>query len=97
VTNFVSPSTTAVIVIDTLSAAPCSWRHLPGTRNLVIDDVDEQTPQLLPEKDASIVTYFMDASCGHGEVLAERLEQPGYGDVCVYRAASRTGWARNFL
>jgi rhodanese-related sulfurtransferase len=75
----------SVIVLDALPAAPYSRRHIPGTLNLVIDDVDEQAPQLLPEKGASIVTYSTDASCGRGEALAERLEQLGNADVRVYR------------
>ena len=76
----------SVIVVDALPAAPYSRRHIPGTLNLVIDDVDEQAPQLLPEKGTSIVTYSTHASYGRGEALAERLEQLGYADVRVYRA-----------
>lgn len=73
-------------VVDALPAAPYARRHIPGAVNLVIGEVGEKAPRLLPEKSASIVTYSTDADCGRGEALAERLEQLGYGDVRVYRA-----------
>lgn len=75
----------ALTVVDALPAAPYANRHIPGAVNLVVDDI-EKAPRLLPEEDASIVTYSTDANCGRGEALAERLEQVGYGDVRVYRA-----------
>ena len=37
----------SVIVVGALPAAPYSRRHIPGNLNLVIDDVDEQAPQLI--------------------------------------------------
>jgi rhodanese-related sulfurtransferase len=37
----------SVIVVDALPAAPCSRWHIPGILDLVIDDVNDQAPQLL--------------------------------------------------
>ena len=75
----------AAIVLDALPAAPYGRRHLPGALNLVVDDVDADAARLLPDKNATVVTYSTDATCGRGEALAERLEGLGYTDVRVYR------------
>lgn len=72
-------------VVDALPAAPYAARHLPGALNLVIDEADARAPELLPDREAPIVTYSTDAACGRGEALAARLEELGYRDVRVYR------------
>ena len=74
-----------VTVVDALPAAPYQVRHLPGALNLVIEDVDGQAAQLLPDRNAEIVTYSTDSACGRGEALGERLEQLGYANLRVYR------------
>jgi len=86
----------SVIVVDALLAAPYSQRHISGALKLVIDDVDEQAPRLLPEKGTSIVTYSTGANCGRGESLAERLEQLAMLTTASTAPASRTGRARDF-
>jgi rhodanese-related sulfurtransferase len=74
-----------VTVVDALPVALYSRRHIPGALNLVEDEVDVETPWLLPDKGATIVAYSTNAACGRGEALGERLECLGYTDVRVYR------------
>jgi rhodanese-related sulfurtransferase len=74
-----------VTVVDALPAAPYSQRHLPGALNLIHEDAQERAGSVLPDRDARIVTYSTNATCGRGEALAERLEGLGYADVRVYR------------
>lgn len=73
-----------VVVVDALPAAPYRRRHIPGALNLVEDDAYTKAPDLLPDTNATIVTYSTDAACGRGEALAERLRQLGYADVRIY-------------
>jgi rhodanese-related sulfurtransferase len=74
-----------MVIVDALPVAAYGRRHIPGALQLVTDDVDAKAARLLPDKDATIVTYSTDAACGRGEALAERLEGLGYTDVRVYR------------
>jgi rhodanese-related sulfurtransferase len=74
-----------VTVVDALPAAPYARRHLPGALNLTHEDADANAATVLPDREAAIVTYSTDASCGRGEQLAERLTALGYRDVRVYR------------
>ena len=73
-----------VIVVDALPAAPYGRRHLPGALNLVAEDADAKAADLLPDRDAALVTYSTDTHCGRGEALAERLRALGYTDVRTY-------------
>ena len=74
-----------VTVVDALPAAPFGKRHLPGAVNVVQEDADERVAELLPDRDAAIVTYSTDADCTRGPALAERLTALGYADVRSYR------------
>jgi rhodanese-related sulfurtransferase len=74
-----------VTVVDALPEAPYRVRHLPGALNLVVDGLDAEGAQLLPDRSAEIVTYSTDSACGRGEALGERLEQLGYTNIRVYR------------
>ena len=80
-----------VTVVDALPAAPRGRRHIPDAHNPLEDEAESRAAALLPDKDATIVTYSTDAHCGRGETLAGRLAELGYTYVRVYREASRTG------
>ncbi|OLT11133.1 sulfurtransferase [Pseudonocardia sp. CNS-139] len=76
--------TAAVTVVDALPAAPYRARHLPGALNLVVDDAPDHAAEVLPDRDAPVVTYSTNAVCGRGEALAALLGELGYRDVRVY-------------
>jgi rhodanese-related sulfurtransferase len=47
----------SVKVIETLAPERYREAHLPGALNIPPDKIKELAPQLLPNKDAEIVTY----------------------------------------
>ena len=47
----------SVKVVETLAAERYREAHLPGALNIPPDKIKELAPQLLPDKDAEIVTY----------------------------------------
>jgi mannose-6-phosphate isomerase-like protein (cupin superfamily) len=75
----------SVTVVDALPPAPFGQRHLPDALNLVEEDSEEHVASVLPDKEATIVTYSTDANCTRGPDLAARLEALGYRDVRTYR------------
>ena len=47
----------AVKVVETLAPERYREAHIPGALNIPPDKIKELAPQLLPNKDAEIVTY----------------------------------------
>ena len=74
-----------VVLVDALPRGYYDRMHLPGAINLVEPDVEHLAPELLPNKDAAIVTYCSNAACGNSQAVANRLERLGYTNVRKYR------------
>ncbi|MFD0360223.1 rhodanese-like domain-containing protein [Nocardia sp. GCM10030253] len=76
----------SVTVLDTLGAGYYEKAHLPGALTLVEADVNSKAAQLLPDRDAPVVTYCSNLACGNSEVVAVKLRALGYTNVRAYRA-----------
>jgi rhodanese-related sulfurtransferase len=74
----------AVQIIDALPESYFVERHLPGAINLTEEDVDARASDLFPDKDAPIVTYCSDNTCGNSKAVAARLADHGYSNVRTY-------------
>jgi rhodanese-related sulfurtransferase len=74
-----------VTVVDALAGDYYAQQHLPGAIALAEADVDRLAPNLLPSKDAAIVTYCSNPSCPNSEQVASRLTRLGYTNVRKYR------------
>ncbi|MDP9861563.1 MULTISPECIES: rhodanese-like domain-containing protein [Streptosporangium] len=74
-----------VVVVDTLGGDYYAQQHLPGAIALVESEVATRAADLLPDKDAAIVTYCSNISCGNSEAVARRLTSLGYTAVRKYR------------
>ena len=74
-----------VTVVDALPDSYYSQQHLPGALNLIEDDVAARASTLLPDKNAPIVTYCSNASCGNSQAVATLLTNLGYTNVRKYR------------
>jgi rhodanese-related sulfurtransferase len=74
-----------VTVVDALPESYYAQQHLPGAVNLVEDDVMDRAAQLLPDKDAAIVTYCSNEACPNSGNVARRLTNLGYTNVRKYR------------
>lgn len=73
-----------ITVVDALPADYYAGAHLPGSLNLVADDVETRAPAILPDKSATIVTYCSNRACGNSGQVASALEKLGYTDVRKY-------------
>lgn len=58
--------------------------HLPGAVHLPHDQVRERATQLLPDKNAFIVTYCANTPCQNSAIAAKTLEALGYTNVHEY-------------
>lgn len=79
------------VLIDTLPARVFAEGHLPGAINLPSDDILEQAPKQLPDRDKTLVVYCGSATCKRAGLSAERLERLGYSRVFHYQAGKK-GW-----
>jgi rhodanese-related sulfurtransferase len=74
-----------VTVLDALPESYYAQQHIPGALNLVEEDVVDRATDLLPDKDAAIVTYCSNAACGNSQAVAALLTKLGYTNVRKYR------------
>jgi len=74
----------ALVLVDTLPPSAYRKGHLPGAINILSDDILEQAPRCLPNRDAQIVVYCANGPCRRSERAAERLMRLGYSNVRDY-------------
>jgi len=80
-----------VTVVETLRDEHFEQGHLPGAIHIHFEAVGEQAPELLPDKDAAIVTYCSNTACRNSGVAAAKLEAMGYTNVRKY-AEGKEDW-----
>ena len=73
-----------ITAIDALPESYYSQMHLPGALNLVADEVPARAGELLPDRDAAIVTYCSNTACGNSGHVATALAKLGYTNVRKY-------------
>lgn len=84
------------VLIDTLPTSIYAEGHLPGAINLPSDDILEQAPVRLPDRNATLVVYCASATCKRASLSAERLERLGYRRIFHYEVGKR-GWQADGL
>ena len=81
----------AVTVVETLGPAYYEDAHLPGAINIPHTEVGRLAGELLPDKDAAIVTYCSNTECRNSEIAAAQLRSLGYTNVRKY-AEGKQDW-----
>ncbi|GAB2681598.1 rhodanese-like domain-containing protein [Thalassiella azotivora] len=74
-----------VTVVDALGGTYYAQQHLPGAVALTPDEAADRAADVLPDRDAAIVTYCANTACGNSEAVARTLVRLGYTDVRSYR------------
>ena len=88
--------TSAVTVVEALGAPYYASGHLPGAINIPHTEVKELAPELLPDKDAAIVTYCSNTACPNSGVALAQLRKLGYTNVRKY-AEGKQDWEESGL
>ncbi len=73
-----------VVLLEALPPMYYEAEHLPGAKNLPLDDIDALVSTLVPDKSTPIVTYCSGLTCPNSRIAAERLAALGYVDVRAY-------------
>lgn len=85
-------SDTPPVLINVLPPSAHEARHIPGSVNVPVDDI-EQVEALVPNKDEPIVVYCANADCTASPKAAELLEERGYTTVADFENGY-AGWRR---
>jgi len=80
-----------VTLVEALPANYFEDAHLPGAINIPHTEVRTLAPELLPDKDALIVTYCANLPCPNSEMAAHILGKLGYTNVRDY-PEGKQGW-----
>ena len=78
-----------VVLVETLRPEHYEQGHLPGAVHLHPDDVERRGAQVVPDRDAFVVTYCSNVACGNSRAVAERLAKLGYTNVRRYEAGKQ--------
>ncbi len=74
----------AFVLLDTLPEAAYRKGHLPGAINIPSDDIIDDAPRRIPDRDTEVVVYCANGPCKRSRLAAERLVELGYHRVRDY-------------
>jgi rhodanese-related sulfurtransferase len=80
------------VVVETLPEGYYAKGHIPRALHLPHDRVRALAADLLPDRNAAIVTYCASATCQNSHIAADTLRAMGYADVRVY-AEGKQDWS----
>ena len=80
-----------ITVVETLAPERYREAHIPGALNIPPERIKELAPQLLPKKDAEIVTYCTYTHLHASEYAAREWAAMGYTNVAHY-PEGKQGW-----
>lgn len=78
-------------LVDVLEADQYSEGHIPEAVSLPGSQIDAAAPKVLPDKNATIVTYCASFMCHASTEAARKLTEMGYKNVLDYKAGKK-GW-----
>jgi rhodanese-related sulfurtransferase len=76
-------------LVETLRPQHFEQAHLPGAVLIEMETVAEQAQELLPDRDALVITYCSNVACQNSRVVAEKLAKLGYTNVRRYEAGKQ--------
>ena len=82
----------SVILVEALGPPYFASGHIPGAINIPPHRVADLAPELLPDREASIVVYGSGRGCRSAAAVLRRLAGLGYQRLSTY-PDGKTGWA----
>lgn len=72
------------VLLETLPPKSFANGHLPGARNLPVEEIGQRASELIPSTDSEVVVYCASRSCDASEKAATKLTELGYTNVLDY-------------
>jgi len=77
--------------VDVLSKDSFEAKHLPGSKNIPVDELEEKAETELPDKDKEVIVYCASTECQASPRAAKKLEEMGYTNVVDFEVGL-AGW-----
>ncbi len=78
-------------LVDVLSEESYNKIHIPGSKNIPLDQIEKKAEEELPDKNAKIVVYCASDSCMASPKAAKKLESMGYQNIIDFEDGLE-GW-----
>lgn len=72
------------VLLETLPAKSFANGHLPGARNLPVEEIGRRASELIPSTDSEVVVYCASRSCDASAKAAKKLTELGFTNVYDY-------------
>ncbi len=66
-------------------------KHIPGSINMPVDDIEKEAGKKLPDKSMEIVVYCASSTCHASPTAAMKLKALGYSNVIEFEGGLK-GW-----
>ena len=74
----------SMTIIEALPKKYFDVEHLPGALNIAHDQIRNEAPKMLPDKNTFIVVYCASTECRNSRIAADTLQQMGYTNIFEY-------------
>jgi len=78
-------------LIDVLSKESFEGQHVPGSKSIPVDEIEERAPKELTDKNKEIIVYCASETCHASPTAAKALEEMGYTNVIEFKSGL-AGW-----
>lgn len=79
------------ILIDVLSKESFDAKHIPGSINIPVGEIEQNAPKEFPDKGKEIIVYCASESCQASPNAARKLKEMGYKNVVDFEEGL-AGW-----
>src|SRR5205085_8018804 len=77
------------VLLEILPEEDYRQGHLPGALSVPPDRVADLVPELVPDREAEVITYCAHSECNASRSAARELEALGYTNVRAYEGGKR--------
>lgn len=81
----------STILLEILPEESFQKGHLPGAKNVPLEQIDSIIHEIVPHKQSEIIVYCASELCSSSHLAAEKLMLLGYQQVFVY-AGGKKDW-----
>ena len=78
-------------LVDVLSKDSFEAKHIPGSKSIPVNELEERAPQELSDKDKETIVYCASKECQASPHTAKKLEELGYTNVADFEDGL-AGW-----
>ena len=77
--------------VDVLSKDNYEAKHIPGSKSIPVDEIEERAETELSDKNKEVIVYCASTECQASPRAAKKLEEMGYTNVVDFESGL-AGW-----